>query len=203
MYNLSFTNGDLIIIAVCIGLSGIYIYHENKNNKNDPTFKYNDDLLQKMNKLISHQQKINNQIEKLEDMNIDKERKQFLNNRDRQVIYNDLTAPERRVPEYQYPYNYVKEQINVPTRGYPENYQQIGVAMNEGKAFNLFGRQTYPGSNQYEYYVQGTMHGTNVKLPIATKGKKEIENNQEIHVPGNGHFKTEIFPLDAPRYIPF
>ena len=74
-------------------------------------------------------------------------------------------------------------------------------------AFNLFGRQKFPGSNQYEYYVQGNMHFNNVKLPIKIRGDKEVEDGQVLEIPGidkkRGIFKVKLYDYDAPRYNPY
>jgi hypothetical protein len=130
-------------------------------------------------------------------------KKNYLNNRDKKIYYDEFTAPERRVPEYIYPYP--AHNINIPTRGYPDNYQQIGIIYNDNNTFNLFGRQKYPGSNQYEYYISGTSNNTHIKLPIYTKGTREIENDQEIYVDigNNKKFKTKLYNFDTPRYDPF
>jgi hypothetical protein len=137
------------------------------------------------------------------------EKRIYLNNRDADVLYNDFVPPERRVPEYQYPYRHVKSHINIPTRGYPENYQLMGILLrdNTETAYKLFGRQKFPGSSQYEYYVQATMHNNDVKLPIAINGDKEIMDGQNLKLPGmdqsKGDFKVQLYNFDAPRYIPY
>jgi hypothetical protein len=143
--------------------------------------------------------------------NIDKQYidKQYIEKRNENVLYNEFKPPERRVPEYQYPTKFVKSQINIPTRGYPEDYQVLGNVFrdNTETAYNLFGRQTYPGSNQYEYYVTGSdTNGSHVKIPIKIKGDKEINDNDTINIPGTnkdkGEFKVKLYNIDTPRYIP-
>jgi len=136
------------------------------------------------------------------------ERRDFLKRRDAGVITNVLHPPERRVPEHNYPFNFVKAQLNIPTRGLPDNFHQLGVVLRDDTetGYNLFGRQKFPGSNQYEYYVVGTMGFNNVKLPIKIKGDKEVEEGQIIDIPGakkeNGNFKVKLYDYDAPRYNP-
>ena len=137
------------------------------------------------------------------------EKRKALEYRDSQVKYNDFKPPERRVPEYIYPDKNVKQIINIPTRGYPDNYQMLGLLLRENTetVYNLFGRQTYPGSNQYEYYAQGNMHNNNVKLPIYSKGNRELNDGDNIRIPGTdenkGYFKVKLYNLDVPRYNPF
>ena len=133
----------------------------------------------------------------------------YVHERDKKVLYDDFKPPERRVPEYQYPTNYVKNQINIPSRGYPEEYQLLGnVFRNDTETtYELFGRQTYPGSSQYEYYVVGSDNKNfKVKIPIKIQGDKEIYDDQIITIPGtnsnNGTFQVKLYNIDVPRYIP-
>lgn len=189
----------LIIFAIIIGLASWYIHNDKKKHINEPDYKYNEVLLDNIKQTI-------NQIK---ERNMDEERRIYLNNRDKQVLYNDFTAPERRQPEHAYPYDYVKREINIPTRGLPDNYHLIGIVLrnNTESAFNLFGRQKYPGSNQWEYYVKGSMSDTSVKIPIKIRGDREIEDEQEIEIPGSnlskGEYKVKLYDYDVPRYNPY
>jgi hypothetical protein len=136
------------------------------------------------------------------------EKRLLLSARDRAILLNDFAPPERRIPEYAYPDGYVKSLLNIPTRGDVDNYQLLGVVLrnNTETAYNLFGRQTYPGSNQYEYYVQGNMRGNIVKIPISINGNREIDDEQIIDIPGTnqtiGSFKVKLYKIDVPRYNP-
>jgi len=137
------------------------------------------------------------------------EKRKALEYRDLQVKYNDFQPPERRIPEYAYPDREVKQMINIPSRGYPDNYQMLGLLLRENTetVYNLFGRQTFPGSNQYEYYAQGNMHNNNVKIPIQSKGQKELYDGDQVRIPGTdetrGTFKVQLYKLDVPRYNPY
>ena len=134
--------------------------------------------------------------------------RQFLENRDRSVLNDQLVAPERRVDINQYP-NTIKNLINIPTRGYPDNYQLIGILSRESdeKILQLFGRATFPGSNQYEYYITTEQYGFTNKIPIETKGKKEIVDNDIIDIPifdkSKGSFKVQLYNYNTPRYNPY
>lgn len=128
-----------------------------------------------------------------------------LNNRDTKVLKDSFSPPERRVPEYQYP-QIIKNNINIPTRGIPENYQLMGIASRDTTEtnFNLFGRQTYPGSSIYEYYVESTSIGSNYKIPIQVNGNKEISDGDKIKIKGTdqtkGDFTVNLYKFDNPRY---
>jgi hypothetical protein len=127
--------------------------------------------------------------------------RQYLENRDRSVLYDPIISPERRMNYDQYPYF---NNINIPTRGYPDNYQLLGIASrnNDEKIIQLFGRPTFPGSNQWEYYVTIEQNGFRNKIPL--DNKKEINDGDDIIVPGlNGNFKTKIYNYNTPRYVPY
>ena len=187
----------LIIFCIFSGFTIWYIHMDKKKHLDDPTYKYSDNAIKSLTKTI----------DKLQQNQEDNERRLFLNQRDNKVIFDIRTAPERRQPEHAYPYPYVKAQLNIPTRGLPDNYQMLGIALrsNTETAFNLFGRQTYPGSDQWEYYVQGSLNNLDVKIPIETRNR-EIEDGQTIMIPGTnmskGQYKVKLYNYDTPRYIP-
>ena len=144
--------------------------------------------------------------------------------RDLDVLYNDFAPPERRYP-YTYPNTYPirysnryidnsKKQysdnysINIPSRGYPDNYQLVGVLLrnNTETVYNLFGRQKYPGASIYEYYVENANNQNNIKIPISIRGDKEVNDGDTITIPGTnkelGDFIVKLYNYDSPRYIP-
>jgi len=128
--------------------------------------------------------------------------------RDTDAVENDFKPPERRLPRHNYPKESLKRLINVPTRGYPDNYHNVGmlVRKNDEKILKLFGRQKFPGSNQWEYYIIGSEGHSITKIPLKIPGNKELTNNDVIVVPwldqSKGKFNIKIFDYDAPRYIP-
>jgi len=138
------------------------------------------------------------------------EKRMYLEGRDRRVIEDNLSPPERRNQEYQYPDRYVKSLINIPTRGLPDNYHVVGTLVRKAdeKVLQLFGRQTFPSSNQWEYYVVGNDGNafTN-KMPLNVKGGREIENGQQINLhwldPSKGQFQVNLYNFDTPRYNPY
>ena len=136
--------------------------------------------------------------------------KDLLLERDREAVEDKFKPPERRLPRHNYPIQGVKKLLNIPTRGYPDNYQNLGmlVRKNDEKILKLFGRQKFPGSNQWEYYVIGNdPNGLNNKVPLNIPGNKELSNKETVAIPwldqGKGKFELKIFDYDAPRYNPF
>lgn len=209
----------LIILCIIIGFTSWYIYIIKKDtNMFDKVKYYIDNIKSKQNNKIIQPNIINYDVQDtyvnnnsidLNNNSIDLNNRIILENRDRKTLYDNFAPPERRLPEYQYPFN-IKNIINIPSRGYPDNYQLMGIVIrdNTETAYNLYGRQTYPSSNEYEYYVQ--LHGysdTNVKIPIKIKGNREITDDQEIQIIGTnsskGIFKVKLYNYDTPRYNPY
>lgn len=190
----------LIILCIFIGFSTIYNEKQRKENlsNNIPQ------VVPVISKEIIKEPVMFQSVKS----DPDRERRSFINNRDTEVVSNIFVAPERRQPSHSYPYDHVKNQLNIPTRGHPDNYHLQGLVLrdNTETAYKLFGRQKFPGSNQYEYFVQSVMHNNDVKIPIKINGDKEIEDGQNIMVPGTnkniGEFKVKLYEYDAPRYIP-
>jgi len=138
------------------------------------------------------------------------EKRILLDKRDRDAINDDLKPPERRDQAYAYPDRYVKNLINIPSRGLPDNYQALGavVRKTDEKVLQLFGRQKYPGSNQWEYYVTGAdTYGFPNKMPIKIRGDREIENNIKITIDwldkSKGDFEVHLYDYNVPRYNPY
>ena len=138
------------------------------------------------------------------------EKRIILEKRDREVVNDDFVPPERREPEHIYPDREVKNIINVPTRGFPDNYQSVGVLVRreDEKILQLFGRQKYMGSNQWEYYVTGMdRYGFPNKMPIKVKGDKELFDKDKIELDwldkSKGEFEVNLYNFDVPRYNPY
>lgn len=138
------------------------------------------------------------------------EKRIILEKRDVAVVNDDFVPPERREPEHIYPDREIKNIINVPTRGLPDNYQSVGVLVRreDEKILQLFGRQKYMGSNQWEYYVTGMdRYGFPNKMPIKVKGDKELFDKDKIELDwldkSKGEFEVNLYNFDVPRYNPF
>ena len=114
------------------------------------------------------------------------------------VVYE----PERYVP------------INVRTRGQPTSYQQIGILTNTNNPNDvrpLYGRQTYRGSNSWNYY-SSLDSNLSTKIPIFKSSNKCTDERgcQEINDGDNvtiGNISTTQYTFtkysnDSFRYIP-
>ena len=103
--------------------------------------------------------------------------------------------------------------INVPTRGEPPEYQQVGILTGEGteNIKPLYGRQTYRGSNQWNYFTSLDSH-LETKIPVFMSGEdctnergcKELNKGDIINMgETDNQYKASIYGTIAPRYIPY
>ena len=103
--------------------------------------------------------------------------------------------------------------INIPTRGEPPEYQQVGILKGdtEDSIKPLYGRITYRGSNQWNYFTSLDSHLA-TKVPVYfnnsdctdERGCKEINKNDNVQFGENGQtYSASIYNTRAPRYIPY
>jgi len=142
------------------------------------------------------------------DLNI----KIYNNNNEDEDEYDDIQEPKRY-----YDSRYITRKqmkINVPTRGEPPSYQQVGILTDTDNSENikpLYGRQTYRGSGLWNYFTSLDSHLA-TKIPIELnnqdctneRGCKEIYKNDTLSIgdPDN-EYKANIYQTHAPRYIPY
>lgn len=193
-----------------IGNSENIVNNENITNENisNSIHNYHD----KMNK-IKHKQK--NVIHQQNNYHVDTE-PMYLVNKSYERVINPLLPPERSNP-YDSPYLYYKRglgvPINIPTRGYEGDYQQVGILVNNNndKVYPLYGKPTFPSSSKWLYYT-ATDKFRSVKLPISKNNRNctenygcdEIYQDDELEIPAfNEKFKVSLYSLDKPKYIPF
>lgn len=96
--------------------------------------------------------------------------------------------------------------INVPTRGYPTDYTQIGILTKIDETSNehplilpLMGRKSTSSRDRMQYYTMSNTGSVNTKLPIKRNGKSctselgcpELYSGDEIYVEG---YKTKFVP---------
>jgi hypothetical protein len=147
-------------------------------------------------------------------INIIKEKKPEINIEEVKIIREDETIrePKRYYDSRYYPRRDMR--INIPTRGEPPEYQQVGILTDENNPENikpLYGRQTYRGSNQWNYFTSLDSH-LSTKIPIYTgdkdctdeRGCQEINKNEMLNIGDPGkQYKANIYQTQAPRYIPY
>lgn len=108
--------------------------------------------------------------------------------------------------------------INVPTRGEPPAFRQVGVLTTSERAgksdepliLPLLGRPTYAGSRKWEYYAgSDKVHPMRIPVEVNKRacddavGCDEIEDGDTVFVPTyQRNFTAVIYKSDRPRYIP-
>ncbi len=200
-----------LIIGICIGYNHMKSQYDVLNNKLN-TLEKNAEIKKNIVKQ-ENTDVIKNQKEIVEKINlIDLNR-----DRDYRAMADPLYPPHARNP-------YMDRRINIKTRGDGGPYQQIGAIHKEenivkdgaspgsnsdSMVLPLFGKRTYDGSNQWNYY---TVSNNNVKIPITRnnnncsedRGCEEFFDNDTLNLPEfNGEFKVKIYNYDKPRYIPY
>lgn len=110
--------------------------------------------------------------------------------------------------------------IQVPTRGLPEQFQQMGVLTAPGGSSTsaspsrtllpLYGRRTASGRERYNYYTRTDGYNP-VQVPVSFKSRSceddngcdEISSGDTVGVPLLGQtYVATTYKYNAPRYIP-
>lgn len=211
----------LIIIAVIIFIVYKINYNNNKYEIQKNNLQHKTELIELIENKLSN---TSNEVKDLKKENLHLERKNsirentiseqmYVIDKDHQRVINPLLPPERSYP---YRINRIGVPINIPTRGYSSHYQQVGALIQNGndsekKILPLFGKPTYPGSRQWQYYT-GTDSYSSVKLPVVHENKscqdeygcREIMDGSNVTVNGyDSNFKVNLYNLDKPRYLPY
>ena len=117
--------------------------------------------------------------------------------KDNEPYREDIYRPDRKREIKSLPFNY-------PTRGAPGEYNMVGFLKdtnNPGKLQQLYGRQTYPNSNKWNYYVKSDQYHQ-IPIPINIGGQectdetgcREIQNKERINLFGNQQEATIYKP---------
>ena len=135
------------------------------------------------------------------------------------IYINDSNFYEEKIERRLEPPGVVHEPrryvpINTRTRGQPTSYQQIGILTNTNNPNDvrpLYGRQTYRGSNSWNYY-SSLDSNLSTKIPIFKSSDKCTDERgcQEINDGDNvtiGNISTTQYTFtkysnDSFRYIP-
>lgn len=205
----------LYMSIVNIQLSGNKYYisrDQNRNNENtsncnicDVSENINNDV---NNKTIVNENRYLSDIDLIDrDINFSDE----IRNYDYFKMFDPLEEPTRRVNRYEIQPIHLKTMIDIPTRGYPDNYILMGILRKSSKLNNkndqndilkLFGRQEYPRSCRYEYYTLINSGLDQIKIPI-NKSKKELYNDDKVYIEElNETYKVKLYKYDAPKYYP-
>jgi len=106
---------------------------------------------------------------------------------DREVLHDELVAPWKRPARYifeSYAYDLMPQTIY--TRGQPDNFSFLGYGVNPNNnsdIVKLFGRQKFPGSDNWmQYYITKKLnYDDDVKLELKDQ-RKELYDNDTFNV---------------------
>ena len=84
-------------------------------------------------------------------------------------------------------------------------FQLFGIIINKSlnKAYNLYGRKTYYRSNEYEYYIDGNIDNTQIKIPLSYTKEffdKDVVKIPELH---NNEYIVTLYEKEKVYYIPY
>ena len=84
-------------------------------------------------------------------------------------------------------------------------FQLFGIIINKNlnSAYNLYGRRTYYRSNEYDYYIDGNIENTQIKIPLLYKKElfdKDIVKIPELH---NNEYTVTLYDKEKLYYIPY
>lgn len=133
---------------------------------------------------------------------------------DYRVLEDPMKDPKRRLPRYSLgPLTSLISSplFNIPTRGWRDNYSLQGYLVDHkassndpNKIIQLFGRQKWPNSSQYEYYVtfQSGHHERKYELEKYTK---ELYDKDEVFVDilNDRRYEVKLFKQESMEYNPF
>lgn len=101
--------------------------------------------------------------------------------------------------------------INVPTQGWPESYQPMGLLkQGDGKLLPLYGRRVASRSDRFNYYTRTDTYNP-VPLPIRIKrndcqdpvGCPELFDGDAVRIVPTGEEATAtLYRFDGPQYVP-
>jgi len=119
---------------------------------------------------------------------------------DRRVIYDPLTEPSRRPPRHVIEPVLGSPYFNYPTRGFADSYALHGYLVKDNHKMNneedikdiknkeenmilkLFGREKYPNSTEYEYYVMiNTGYNDSIKYFLENQ-RKELYDGDSVYI---------------------
>ena len=128
-----------------------------------------------------------------------------------QIIDRSETQQYKRGPERQYMGGRGLP-INIRTRGEPNEYQNIGTLTNPSEVTDvkpLYGRRTYRGSNEWNYYTLLNNHiqvkqaiEIDSKNCLEERGCRESMDGETINVNGVSYI-VKLYPYSDFRYIPY
>lgn len=131
-----------------------------------------------------------------------------------QIIIQQTPQPKKSWAQKQIddPLRPPQTRINIPTRGPPNSYQQVGFIKlddNISSLMPLYGRQVYPGSSNWNYYT-ATSEYHPIKMSVENRsrdctqqyGCERFYSGDTVGIPALNKYATaEMYNPSALHYI--
>lgn len=134
----------------------------------------------------------------------------FLKEFDERKLYDPLEEPTKRIDRDKIGNLELRQMaFNYPVRGYPDNYKWMGLLVNDtsddsNKIIKLFGRQKYPNSDNYEYYVMINMGFDQTKVSLDNLHNKELYDGDSVVLDVlNRTYTVKLNKNDELKYNPY
>ena len=130
---------------------------------------------------------------------------------DYRVIEDPLKDPKKRLPRYLLSPMIASPIFNYPTRGFRDSFSQQGYLIDSGASTNdhnrmipLYGRQKWPNSNIYEYYIM-IQNGDKERKYDLEKYTKELYDKDEVKIDilNDRKYEVKLFKTEGMEYNPF
>ena len=130
---------------------------------------------------------------------------------DYRVIEDPLKDPKRRLPRYLLGPLTTSPIFNYPTRGFRDTFSQQGYLIDikassndQNRMLPLYGRQKWPNSNIYEYYIM-IQSGERERKYDLEKYTKELYDKDEVRVDilSDRKYEVKLFKQEGMEYNPF
>jgi hypothetical protein len=125
-------------------------------------------------------------------------------------IMDPLQQPGRRASRFDIGPMIHNPHFNIPTRGYPDTFSLQGYLVSDdedphdpNRIIRLYGRQTYPTSYEWEYYVEVNVANDKLKTDLHRQ-RREIFNGDKVYVPLiKKNYTASLLKNNTLEYNPF
>lgn len=217
----NYINAVILILLVIIFVGIIINLYNNYNNSMTPTY-YNKDylLMLEMEKLKNKNEELEKNLEELsQEHPLPGIADDLLTLYDRKTTFDPLVEPSRRPPRHVILPIVGNPYFNYPTRGFTDTYSLQGYLIKEehhkheeetkgkireNQILKLFGREKYPNSIEYEYYViVNTGFDDKIKYFLENQ-RKELYDGDNVYIDIlQSKYKVKILKDKTLEYNPY
>jgi hypothetical protein len=130
---------------------------------------------------------------------------------DYRILTDPLKEPGKRPPRHLITPLIGNPHLNIPTRGYPDSFNLQGYLIDnksmdkhdENKILRLYGRQVYPNSVEWEYYIEVNVGDDKFKFDL-DKQKREIFEGDKVYIDIlKRNYEVKLMKQKGLEYNPF